>query len=56
MKIAISPRKPRNPMVAPAQFRRAGAHRAHGNAARQQAARTLRREIDQFTRHKTHTP
>jgi hypothetical protein len=56
MKITVNPRKPRNPMVAPAQFRRAGVHRARGGADRQQAGRALRREIDQFTRQKTHTP
>ena len=56
MKITVSTRKPRNPLVAPAHFRRAGMHRACGGAIRQQAGRALRREIDQFTRTKTHTP
>jgi hypothetical protein len=56
MKITVSTRKPRNPMVAPAHFRRAGMHQPHGGAIRQQAGRALRREIDQFTRQKSRTP
>jgi len=56
MKITVSTRKPRNPMVAPAHFRRAGMHQPRGGAIRQQAGRALRREIDQFTRQKSHTP
>ncbi len=55
MKITVPPRNPRNPLVAPAHFRRAGMHRARGGALRQQGGRALRRELDQFTRQK-HTP
>jgi hypothetical protein len=51
MTIALSKtRKPRNPLVAAAHLRRAGSHRARGGALRQQTGRTLRRELDQFTR------
>ena len=53
MTTTITSRKPRNPMVAPAHFRRAGMHQPRGGAVRQQAGRALRREIDQFSRHKT---
>ena len=45
-------RKPRNPLVAPAQFRRAGSHRPGGGALRQQCRRVLRRELDPLTRPK----
>jgi hypothetical protein len=55
MKITVNTTKPRNPLVAPAHFRRAGMHRACGGALRQQGVRMLRREVDQFTRQK-HTP
>ena len=48
--IKLSSRAPRNPLVAPAHFRRAGSHRPGGGALRQQAARVLRRELDQFAR------
>jgi hypothetical protein len=47
MKMTVTPRKPRNPLVAPAHFRRAGAHRAGGGSLRQQAGRSLRRELEQ---------
>lgn len=43
-------RKPRNPLVAAAHFRRAGSHRSRGGALRQQTGRTLRRELDQLAR------
>jgi hypothetical protein len=52
MTMTINTRKPRNPLVAPAHFRRAGAHRPGGGALRQQSSRALRRELDQFTRTK----
>ena len=55
MKITVDTRKPRNPLVAPAHFRHAGTHRPRGGAMRQQAGRTLRRELDQHER-QTHTP
>lgn len=41
-----TPGAPRNPLVAPAQFRQAGAHRARD--ARQQARQALRRELDRL--------
>ncbi|WP_198414886.1 hypothetical protein [Piscinibacter terrae] len=52
MKITLKSRKPRNPLVIAAHFRRAGSHRPGGSALRQQAARTLRRELDQLSRPK----
>ena len=55
MKMTIKTQKPRNPLVAPAHFRRAGAHQARGGAARQSAGRMLRRELELHTRAK-HTP
>jgi hypothetical protein len=55
MKISITTRKPRNPMVAPAHFRRAGTHQPRSGAPRQQSRRALRRELDQLTRIK-HSP
>ena len=45
MKITVNTRKPRNPLVAPAHFRRAGQHRPRGGSMRQQASRALRREL-----------
>lgn len=48
MKIKFSTRKPRNPLVAMAHFRRAGSHRPHVGATRQRSRRTLRRELDQL--------
>ena len=52
MKITVTTRKPRNPMVAPAHFRRAGIHQARGGSQRQQSGRALRRELEQLTRTK----
>lgn len=37
---------PRNPLVAAARFRQAGAHRTDTGAERRQAQMTLRREIE----------
>ena len=51
MKITVNTLKPRNPLVAPAHFRRAGEHRPRGSSMRQQAGRALRRELDQFKQH-----
>ncbi|MDP9043417.1 MAG: hypothetical protein M3O01_01270 [Pseudomonadota bacterium] len=48
--ITAAVRKPRNPLVRHAQFRRAGSHRPAGHSLRQADARTLRRELDQFKR------
>ena len=52
MKITLNASKPRNPLVAHAQFRRAGSHHRGGSALRQQSGRALRREIDQLHRPK----
>ncbi|WP_280152968.1 hypothetical protein [Piscinibacter sp. XHJ-5] len=52
MTMTITPRKPRNPLVAPSHFRRAGSHRPGGGALRQQSSRALRRELDQLARPK----
>jgi hypothetical protein len=46
--LTICQRKPRNPLVAPAMFRRAGRHAASGRSARQQAGRALRHELDRL--------
>ena len=48
MKITVTSPKPRNPLVAHARFRRAGTHQPHGRAMRQQAGRSLKRELDQM--------
>ena len=48
MKITVTHRKPRNPLVAHAQFRRAGSHQPGGGSMRQQAGRSLKRELDQM--------
>lgn len=50
MKITVAARKPRNPLVAPTHFRRAGRHQPHGGSMRQQAGRALRRELEQLKR------
>jgi hypothetical protein len=52
MKITVTSRKPRNPLVAPAHFRRAGVHQRSGGALRQHTSRALRRELDQLARPK----
>jgi hypothetical protein len=46
MKIVITPKKPRNPLVAPAHFRRAGSHRPRTTTQRREGERVLRRELD----------
>ena len=50
MKIIVKTAKPRNPLVAPAHFRRAGSHQPGGRAQRQQAGRALMRELQQIHR------
>ena len=50
MKITLIAPKPRNPLVAAALQRRAGAHRRSTSAQRQRAATALRREL-QHERH-----
>lgn len=50
MKMTVTNLKPRNPLVAPARFRRAGSHRPRAGAVRQQAGRTLQRELDAMQR------
>jgi len=51
MKITITAPKPRNPLVAPAHFRRAGSHQPGGRATRRQGSRMLRRELEQMNQH-----
>lgn len=51
MKITVNTLKPRNPLVAPAHFRRAGSHQPGGRAMRRQGRRMLRRELDQMKQH-----
>jgi hypothetical protein len=48
--LTLRSRKPRNPLVAPALFRQAGAHGQRSRAARQQAERALRHELDRLHR------
>jgi hypothetical protein len=48
--LTLRSRKPRNPLVAPALFRQAGVHGQRGRAARQQAERALRHELDRLHR------
>ena len=45
MKISIPQTKPRNPLVATAHQRQAGAHRRSTGGQRQRAALALRREL-----------
>lgn len=47
-KITVTARKPRNPLVAPAHFRRAGSHQP-GGTSRQDARRALSRELEQLS-------
>ena len=51
MKINLTAAKPRNPLVAPAHFRRAGSHQPGGRSMRRQGSRMLRRELDQMKQH-----
>ena len=48
MKITIKTLKPRNPLVALARFRRAGAHQTVGRVARRAEQRALQRELDRM--------
>ncbi len=45
MKIQVTVRKPRNPLIATARARRAGAHERSATGLRFQAQRTLHREL-----------
>lgn len=45
IKIKLTQPKPRNPLVAAAHGRKAGAHRRSQRAQRQEAARALRRAL-----------
>ncbi|MFN3296574.1 hypothetical protein [Caldimonas sp.] len=45
-KLHIPAPKPRNPLVAPAQQRKAGAHRKGRSAERQHSRQALRRGLD----------
>jgi hypothetical protein len=51
MNIKLTAAKPRNPLVAPAHFRRAGSHQPGGRSMRRQGSRMLRRELDQMKQH-----
>jgi hypothetical protein len=51
MKTTINTFKPRNPLVAPARFRRAGSHQPDGRATRRQGGIALRRELHQLKQH-----
>jgi hypothetical protein len=50
MKITITCPKPRNPLVAKVRFRRGGSHLSRNRPTRQQAARALKREMEQMKR------
>lgn len=43
--ITVERRKPRNPLVGPSLFRRAGSHRNARRSERRQAEQTLRAEL-----------
>lgn len=46
MKITVKQPKPRNPLVAHAHMRRAGSHQPSARTQRQQAGRSLRRDLE----------
>lgn len=48
MKITLTHRPTRNPLVAPTRFRKAGSHRSLGGSQRQQAGRALQREVERI--------
>ena len=48
MKITVKTLKPRNPLVAPAQFRRAGTHRPDRRFARRAGEQALRSELQRL--------
>ena len=48
MKITVKTLKPRNPIVVHARLRSAGSHRLRSGAARQQARRSMQRELDRM--------
>ena len=48
MKITLTHRPIRNPLIAAARFRQAGSHRSLGGSQRQQAARALQREVERM--------
>ena len=52
MKIIVHAMKPRNPLVAHARFRRSGSHQQSARSLRQQAGRSLKRELE----HMKHSP
>ena len=52
MKIIVKTLKPRNPLVAPAHFRRAGMHQPGSRFMRQEGRRALQRELT----HMKHSP
>jgi hypothetical protein len=43
--LIVKPSRPRNPLVAPARFRRAGKHGAPAGGARQADRRALKKEV-----------
>ncbi|WP_298835235.1 hypothetical protein [uncultured Piscinibacter sp.] len=51
MKITVKTLKPRNPLVVPAHFRRAGMHRSGSRLARQEGQRAVQRELKQMQQH-----
>jgi len=48
MKITLKTLKPRNPLVAAARFRRAGAHRPDSGQARRAGRREMRQELERM--------
>jgi hypothetical protein len=51
MKITVTTSKPRNTIATHARFRRAGSHRPGGRSQRQDAGRSLMRELQQMKQH-----
>lgn len=51
MKTIANTIKPRNLLVAHARFRRAGSHQPGGRSMRQQAGRSLQRELERMKQH-----
>jgi len=48
MKITLKTLKPRNPLVAAARFRRAGAHRPDHRISRRAGRREMRQELERM--------
>ncbi len=47
-KLTLTPRKPRNPLVAASRMRKAGSHRKSIGTERQRLGREMQRELDRM--------